>query len=175
MANRASDEAERVLESFVETMFRLMMDHHQRHVSELELTIPQAHALRLLRHGPLCTGELAAELKISAPAVTQLTDRLMRKQLIERRQADGDRRSVLVQLTGRGRRAINRVRECRHDIFCGALENLNDEDRETVVLALGKVINALEVYEVQTAVQPPPASNTDNRARKQARSSGKQV
>lgn len=175
MANAASAKAEQVLESFVETMFRLMMDNHQRQVSELELTIPQAHALRLLRHGPLCTGELAAGLKISAPAVTQLTDRLTRKQLIERRPADGDRRSVLVQLTSRGRRLINRVRERRHDIFCGALANLNDEDRETVVLALGKVINALEVYEVQTAVDTQTASNTISRARKQARSSGKQI
>jgi DNA-binding MarR family transcriptional regulator len=59
MANQRGAEAEAILDRFVETMFRLMMDHHQKHVVELDLTMPQAQALRMLRRGPLCTGELA--------------------------------------------------------------------------------------------------------------------
>ncbi|HYP29152.1 MAG TPA: MarR family transcriptional regulator [Blastocatellia bacterium] len=166
MATETGEGAEVVLENFVEAMFRLMMDNHHRRIAELELTGPQLQALRLLRQGPACTGELAAALRISAPAVTQLTDRLMRKHLIERRQADGDRRSVIVSLTMRGRRAVDKVRECRNDVFCGALANLSDRDREMVVLALGKMVTALERYETQTADQPYAASKTHSRARK---------
>ncbi|HVG22307.1 MAG TPA: MarR family transcriptional regulator [Blastocatellia bacterium] len=171
MANQRGAEAEAILDRFVETMFRLMVDHHQKHVVELDLTMPQAQALGVLRRGPLCTGELAAVLRISAPAVTQLTNRLTRKQLIERRMADGDRRSVIVMLTDRGRRAVDMFRERRNTIFGGALSHLDDEDRQQVVMALAKVVKALEEYGAEKAVQetadgqsgaadqPVPASN----------------
>ncbi|HKG23239.1 MAG TPA: MarR family transcriptional regulator [Blastocatellia bacterium] len=169
MATETGEKAEVVLENFVEAMFRMMMENHHRQIAELELTGSQILALRLLRQGPLCTGELATALRISAPAVTQLTDRLARKSLIERRQADGDRRSVIVALTARGRRAVDRVRECRTDIFCGALAYLGDRDREMVVLALGKMVSALERYEAQTADGLYGASKSHSRPRKEAR------
>jgi len=174
MANQRGAEAEAILDRFVETMFRLMMDHHQKHVVELDLTMAQAQALKILRRGPLCTGELAEVLRISAPAVTQLTNRLTRKQLIERRPADGDRRSVIVMLTDSGRRAVDTFRERRNTIFGGALSHLDDEDRQPVVLALAKMVKALEEYgaermgretdapegyETWTADQPVLASN----------------
>jgi MarR family transcriptional regulator, organic hydroperoxide resistance regulator len=180
MANRRDAEAEETLDRFVETMFRLMMDHHQKQVIEQDLTMPQAQALKVLRRGPLCTGELASVLRISAPAVTQLTNRLTRKQLIERRMAEGDRRSVIVALTDRGRRAVDTFRARRNTIFDGAMSHLNDEDRQQVLLSLAKIVQALEEYgaekaileaaaeqdyETRTADQPVLASNTISQAK----------
>ena len=153
MDERLGAEAEEVLDRFVETMFRLMIDHHQKHVVEQDLTMSQAQALRVLRHRPLCTGELAAVLRISAPAVTQLTNRLTRKQLIERRMAEGDRRSVIVALTNRGRRAVDTFRERRSTIFDGALSHLDEQDRRQVVSALAKMVKALEEYGAEKATQ----------------------
>lgn len=150
MRKTATAEAEAVLDRFLETMFRLMMEYHQKHVLELDLTMPQAQALRVLRRGPLCTGELAAELRISAPAVTQLTNRLTRKHLIERRAADKDRRSVLVILTDKGRHAVDRFRERRNTIFLGALEHLDDNSRSQIVMALSEMISALEKFEAES-------------------------
>lgn len=160
MTKADGEQAGLVLDRFVETMFRLMLDHHQRHVTELDLTLPQVQVLKLLRQKPLCTGEIAAELAISAPAATQLADRLVRKQLIERRPVRGDRRSVQVALTSKGRRAVDRFRERRRSIFCGALETLSSRDHAEVVLALGKVIAALEDYEARAASVRSGASNT---------------
>jgi len=152
MGKTAIAEAEAVLARFAEMMFKLMVEHHQKHVLELDLTVPQAQALKVLRGGPLCTGELASELRISAPAVTQLTNRLTRKHLIERRAVDGDRRSVLVALTDRGRRAVDRFRERRNTIFCGALAHLDDEDRSHIVIAVSKMIMALEKLDAASAL-----------------------
>ena len=166
MAIATGAEAEAVFERFMELMFKLMLDHHRKQVDELDLTMPQAQAIKMLRAEPLCTGELAVRLKISAPAVTQLTDRLTRKQLIERRAVDGDRRSVLVALTPRGRRAVDRFRERRNNIFGGAMAELGDEDRASVALALAKVVAALEKLESQTAPEPGGASNFNARTRK---------
>jgi DNA-binding MarR family transcriptional regulator len=168
MAKTGGPDAIVVLDRFMETMFKLMMDHHQKQVMELELTMPQAQVLRLLRRGPLCTGELAAELRISAPAVTQLTDRLTRKQLIERRASQGDRRSVMVALTDRGRRAVDRFRQRRADVFCGALARLGEQDQADIAAALSKVIAALEASEGGPSIEPRKASNKISRASRHA-------
>jgi DNA-binding MarR family transcriptional regulator len=144
MAKAVITEAEAIFDRFIEAMFKLMMDHHRQHVLEMDLTAPQAQTLRILRREPLCTRDLAAALGISPPAVTQLTDRLVRKHLLERRVADGDRRSVIVSLTEKGRRAVDGFRNRRNQIFSGALSRLTDADREQVVVALGKVVTALE-------------------------------
>jgi DNA-binding MarR family transcriptional regulator len=145
-------EVEAVLDRFAETMFRLMLEHHQRQAVEMAMTLPQLQALRLLMGGPRSTGDLAATLRISAPAVTQLTDRLMRKQLIERQAADGDRRSVMIALTERGRQAVDSFRERRHTIISGALAFLDDLERAQIILALSKMVGALEQFE--TAIHP---------------------
>jgi DNA-binding MarR family transcriptional regulator len=173
MVKASGAEAEAVFDRFMEIMFKLMLDHHRRQVDELDLTMPQAQALKILRTGPLCTGELAVRLKISAPAVTQLTDRLTRKQLIERRTVDGDRRSVLVALTGRGRRAVDRFRERRNAIFGDAMAELDGDDRANVVLALSKVVAALEKLDSEAALEPGGASNSNTRIRKRASASAR--
>ncbi|HEX5736086.1 MAG TPA: MarR family transcriptional regulator [Blastocatellia bacterium] len=168
MVKASGAEAEAVFDRFMEIMFKLMLDHHRRQADELDLTMPQAQALKILRLGPLCTGDLAVRLRISAPAVTQLTDRLTRKQLIERRAVDGDRRSVLVALTGRGRRAVDRFRERRNTIFGGAMAELDNEDQTSVTLALSKMVAALEKLDSETALEPRRASNSNSRIRKRA-------
>src|SRR5215831_13769343 len=120
------NEAEAILDRFVEGLFRMMLEHHQRHLVEMELTLSQAQALRLLREAPLATSKLAASIGISAPAVSQLTDRLAKKQLIERRAIDTDRRSVIVALTEKGRRAVDGFRARRSEVFGEALSRLSD-------------------------------------------------
>ena len=161
MTGKPDPEVEKVLDRFAETMFRLMLDHHQRQAVEMAMTLPQVQALRLLMVGPRSTGDLAAALRISAPAVTQLTDRLMRKQLIERQAADGDRRSVMIALTERGRRAVESFRQRRHTIISGALDFLDDLERAQIVLALSKMVGALEQYEAGLL---QPASEARKRA-----------
>jgi DNA-binding PadR family transcriptional regulator len=91
-------------------------------------------------------------LRISAPAVTQLTDRLTRKQLIERQAADGDRRSVMIALTERGRQTVDSFRERRHTVISGALAFLDDLERAQIILALSKMVGALEQFEA--AIHP---------------------
>jgi len=139
-------EVKEVLSSFTEIMSGLMIDQYQKQLTELELTLPQAQVLRVLRRGPLQTGQLAAEMRISAPAVTQLTDRLIRKGLIERHAAADDRRCVIVALSAEGRRLVDRFRERRREIFDEALAELTEAERRQAFEVLEKVVRALENY-----------------------------
>lgn len=147
MTGAATAKAEEVLNGFAEVMSRLLIDRYQRHLAELDLTLLQAQVLRTLRRGSLLTGQLASELRISAPALTQLTDRLVRKGLIERQAAVDDRRCVLIALSAKGKRLVDQFRKQRSDIFNGALAYLNDAEQAQIVEGLKKVIEALERYE----------------------------
>jgi len=121
----------------------LILDQHQKNIVEADLTMSQARALRLLASAPLSTGNLAGKLGISAPAVSQLTDRLIRKQLIERRAAERDRRSVTVELSTTGRRLVDGFRRRRNEAFEHAFLQLSDSDRDEVIDALAKMADVL--------------------------------
>jgi len=144
---REMEAAEEILDGFVEGLFRLMLDQHQAQVVKTDLTIVQAQALKLLRAAPLPTSKLAAALGISAPAVTQLTDRLSRKQLIDRQTVKNDRRAVMVVVTEKGVQVIDGFRKRRNEVFADTLSRLSDEDRTEVIVALSKLADVLGRHE----------------------------
>ena len=49
MAGSAPAEVEEILNSFTEIMSGLMIDQYQKQITELELTLPQAQVLRVLK------------------------------------------------------------------------------------------------------------------------------
>jgi len=150
--NRYEAEIAGVLDRFVDGWFLLILEQHQKHIVESDLTMSQAQALRLLASAPLSTGALAGKLGISAPAVSQLTDRLIRKELIERRAAERDRRSVTVELSLTGRRLVDGFRRRRNEVFEHALLKLSDADRDEVIGALAKMADVLNPSGVSDVV-----------------------
>jgi DNA-binding MarR family transcriptional regulator len=162
--------AEVILDGFIEGLFRLMLDDHQTQVVEMDLTLVQAQALKLLRAAPLPTSKLAGALGISAPAVTQLTDRLERKRLIERQAVKTDRRAVMVAVTEKGGRVIDGFRKRRNEVFADTLSRLSDEDRREVIDALSKVAAVLHGHEPirREGLSAPAALRTDQSVRRTA-------
>lgn len=154
MAGASPAEVEGILNSFTEIMSGLMIDQYQKQITELELTLPQAQVLRVLRRGPMQTGQLATEMRISAPAITQLTDRLIRKGLIERSAAADDRRCVIVGLSNDGRTLVDQFNRRRQEIFDEALAELSETERKQAVEVLGKVVKALKTYESSASFSP---------------------
>jgi len=154
------DDTRLALDGFVEVVSKLIIEHHHRRAAELDLTMPQAQILRILSREPLSTGRLAAELRISAPAVTQLTDRLTRKSLVVRQPVQGDRRVVLLSLTALGMNLVDGVRRHRNEVFAKALGHLNHSDRAEVIDALKKISQALG------ASLEPETANAGAKARK---------
>jgi MarR family transcriptional regulator, organic hydroperoxide resistance regulator len=69
---------------------------------EFELSPPQSIVLRLLDE-PRPMGELAQSMHCDNSNMTGIVDRLEERGLVERTQAEGDRRVRLIALTERGR------------------------------------------------------------------------
>jgi MarR family transcriptional regulator, organic hydroperoxide resistance regulator len=72
-------------------------------ITELGLSFPQAHALKVLRPGhPIPMRELAAGLHCDPSNITGIIDRLGDRGLVERGSAPGDRRVKTLMLTEEG-------------------------------------------------------------------------
>jgi DNA-binding MarR family transcriptional regulator len=95
--------------------------------------------------GRLRIGELGERLVIEPYNVTRLVDRLEKKKLLKREQAEDDGRGAVVALTQTGaalRRTMwPRYREAIIDAFAGALD---DNEAEAMTRALKKVIARLK-------------------------------
>ena len=149
------DELERdvgaVSERLAEYLFHGMLEQ----ASEMGLTLAQVQALSLLGVGSRSSGEMAAALRVSAPAITQLTDRLIRTGLIERRAEEGDRRVVNIALTAQGLEMVADLRGRLGSIVQRSVLLLEESEREAAMTALSGMARALEQH---TAAKTRPTS-----------------
>ncbi|WP_129843090.1 MarR family transcriptional regulator [Streptomyces sp. RFCAC02] len=97
----ASARTERELCGLVGALARKLDDHVRERAAALDLTGPQATALRELG-GPLTMKELAARMSCEPSNATFVVDRLERRGLIERRPHPTDRRAKEIHLTAGG-------------------------------------------------------------------------
>ena len=103
----------------------------------LGVTSRQVTLLWLIRNRPgLSLRELAAEERISAPALSGHVDRLEKAALIERTRDDTDRRRVGLTLTEEGARLLKRVRARRTSWLANRLKSLEPAELEAIEAAL---------------------------------------
>ncbi|MEV1011082.1 MarR family transcriptional regulator [Streptomyces sp. NPDC049881] len=102
--------AERELCGLVSTLARQLDDHVRERAATLDLTGPQATALREL-DGPLTMKQLAARMSCEPSNATFVVDRLEKRGLIERRPHPTDRRARELHLTESGGALRERLME----------------------------------------------------------------
>ena len=113
--------------------------------ARFDLTIPQFHTLLHLSH---CATEckmsdLARATHQSAASLTGVVDRLLEKQLVARIRPEGDRRQVMVALTGSGRVLLERIAEARRAEMRNALEHIPPNDIGELQRLLDVVIEGM--------------------------------
>ena len=107
MAVRAEPTARPVDREIWELLVELSMSRVREHllatITELGLSFPQAHALKVLHPGnPIPMRELADGLHCDPSNITGIVDRLGDRGLVERGSAPGDRRVKTLMLTEEG-------------------------------------------------------------------------
>jgi len=109
----------------------------RRETEGLGITSRQVTLLWLIRNRPgLSLRELAAEERISAPALSGHVDRLENAGLIERTRDGADRRRVGLTLTEEGARLLKRVRARRTSWLADRLKGLEPAELEAIEAAL---------------------------------------
>lgn len=99
--------------NIIRTAARLM-DSLDRLFSPFGISVTQYNALRILRGaGPagLCRNELRDRMVTRMPDVTRLLDRMEEAGLVVRTRHTDDRRLVAAQITYKGRRLLDQLRE----------------------------------------------------------------
>jgi len=107
------------------------------------LTLERARVLWQLTEGPRRSGDLAHRCVLTPATLSELVDSLERDGFVRRSEEPGDRRVVVVELTARGRREIERFGELMTVLVAKVLATLSSEKRGRVAAALTDLQQAL--------------------------------
>jgi DNA-binding MarR family transcriptional regulator len=122
------------------------------------LTMPQIVVLFALRRKDASISQLAARLRMSLPATSQLVDRLVEAELIDRAEDPEDRRVKRIRIRPSGLRFLERLGELRRREVDDALASLAPGTRARLASALDEAVDELEAE-----LERPPAPDSRRR------------
>lgn len=125
----------RMLRVFNSLLSRVLADALAIELDKHDLSLAQYHALKYVAHASTHTENcdvscLATALGTSVPAATKMADRLQAAEWIKRREAQHDRRHIMLELTAKGRAAMQQLAGCAEAALQPLLEQLSTEERE---------------------------------------------
>lgn len=101
-----------------------------------ELTFPEVAAVaRLQRNGPATSAELARLEQISPQSMGATLAGLEERQLVRRSADPSDGRRVVMSITERGRRVVERRRDVRVEQIAAALDGFTEAELECILAA----------------------------------------
>ncbi|WP_196885017.1 MarR family winged helix-turn-helix transcriptional regulator [Aureivirga sp. CE67] len=108
------------------------------HLKPFQITSQQYNILRILKGAgkPITVQTVKDRMVVRAPNATRLMDKLFTKELITRSRCEKDRRIVYIEITEKG---IDLVEKCKMDDNDSLLENITDEEAETLNAILDKL------------------------------------
>jgi len=109
------------------------------------VTLAQCHAIvEIGRLSEATPSILAATLRLDRSTVTRLTDSLVEQGYILRAQDPGDRRSLTLSLTEKGRRFFEATEDSMNGFFRSLIERIPENDRKIFLSSLGSIVKILE-------------------------------
>lgn len=121
------------------TASRVLVGVSARSLAEVEdtVTVTQFRVLVVLRgHGETRLNRLADRLGVTPSTALRTVDRLIASDLVTRRENVQDRREVVIELTARGRRVVDRVTERRREAIRVIVEAMPRQQSRRLVDAL---------------------------------------
>jgi DNA-binding MarR family transcriptional regulator len=114
------------------------------------LSMPQISILMQLHHkGPCGMSEISNRFDISAPAASQLVDKLVHAGYLERTEDPIDRRAKLLTLSAKGEELVQQGTEERYRWMDDLTSKLSAEERTKVVEALNILTEAAQTMEAK--------------------------
>lgn len=137
MGDKAKEEMASRLHSSAIRLLRML----RREDEGSGLSAPRLSALSVVVFaGPLSLGDLAAAEQVRPPTMSRIVDALVAAGLLTRDAAPGDRRSVRIEATEKGKRLLEEGRERRVRALTIRLDKLADSERR----ALARAVDILE-------------------------------
>jgi DNA-binding MarR family transcriptional regulator len=113
----------------------------QAYATFKDLSLLQVHVIRLIEYHKPCTmGKLAKSMGLSLGSITQLIDRLIRKDYVRRARSTEDRRVVFAELTTKGKKVIKASRKHVDTVALDILAKFTESEQEAVLDLFEKMI-----------------------------------
>ena len=127
-------------------------------VRDTGLSMPQVGLLmRLYHHGGCGVTEISRHSGVTNAAASQLVERLVEKQLVERTEDQHDRRMKQLRLTTKGNQLVETSIRERYQWVEELLSNLSAEEQKNLQDALPALVKALQALDASSGkVHPPP-------------------
>ena len=105
-----------------------------------DLSITEIHTIEAIgMYAEKSMSEVAQILKITVGTLTTAINKLIKKEYVERKRIEEDRRVVLVKLTKKGKLAYIIHEKFHHDMVNTAIDGLSEEEEEVLISSLDKI------------------------------------
>jgi DNA-binding MarR family transcriptional regulator len=133
MTKKSAEYTEHVLDLFTELLHKTIITQPLQ-CSGHEITPALAQALQyLFRHEVCSVRDIAQGLSMTYSAASQLTERLVKKELVTRSEDEHDRRLSAIRLTAQGRALAEGIRRRRLEGMTRILERMDAESARMLV------------------------------------------
>lgn len=141
-------ELTQTIRQLIDVITTRSMQERSRFVKASGLSMPQFGILMYLFYSNKCgISHLGEYMDISAPAASQLVDRLVQHGLVERTEDPHDRRAKQLALTPKGRELIEKGSSARTRWVDDLVRSLKPEDHDQVTSILSKLTEAVQNLE----------------------------
>lgn len=139
------DRVEQIVNEISTLMPKMLRRMHRGYIAYSHIPISQlAIMLAIAEQGITQATKLCKEMRVSAPSVTGIVDRLVRTNHIKRIPDKKDRRVVNLTLTEKGNKEIKILRDRMCDRWKKILLELGPQDREVYLSLMKKILVILE-------------------------------
>ena len=137
--------ANAVLEVVPQVMRAIRSDLRSHRTADL--SIPQFRILNFINRNPQASlSSLADHIGLTLPTMSKMVDGLVAREWVTRQASPGDRRQVLLGLTGRGKAMLDQAVAKTQASLADKLSTLSSTDRDTVFEAM-KCMQAIFITE----------------------------
>lgn len=153
-----------VLRDWSETFMRRSMRDFVQFSKDSGLTLPQMSTLFHLHHGSSCgVSDVGELLGVTNAAASQMVDRLVQYDLIERSEDPIDRRMKQLKLTNKGRAIVQESIEARKRWMAKLTNAITPDEQVSIIIALTILTNA--AHDLEPEINQVGNSEKHNQAK----------
>lgn len=105
-----------------------------------DLSVTELHTIEAIgMYSERTMSEVAQDLKITVGTLTTAINKLIKKEYVERKRIEEDRRVVLVKLTKKGKLAFRLHEKFHNDMIRETINGLTENEEEVLISSLEKV------------------------------------
>ena len=110
-----------------------------------DLSVTETHIIEAIgKDREMTMTEVANDLDITVGTLTTAINRLIKKEYVERRRIEEDRRVVLIKLTGKGEEAFKSHKQFHDDMIKSIIKELPEAEEAVLIASLKKMTNFFE-------------------------------